>query len=387
MQDLQRRAEEVAAAAERDPVGHLAYHEGLRTYDDSAWSEEDEQSGSELERKAAEGDLGALVKLGMRREREEDIDGAIDAYRNAAAGGHVHAEFRLGFAHEVHKRDVETALLHYQRADAAGDLNGAGNAGRLLQESGDLLAAEQAHGRCYERGGTRALSDHAGLMSNRSDATPDEIRDVVVELCAVEDMWVEAEVSRRRDGDDERLNSVSRHVGAPLNVFGGMWGRCDPGAMEAGVAAADQTGSASGAYHLGILLRERGDSAGAAQASIRAGERGYPAGWTNAAVNLQESGDLAGAEWAALQGDDLGEVDATVLLGLILDQKGDRRGSIEANRKADAMGHKDGAFHLGIDLMRDGQLKEAEQAFERALERGEPQAAENLEVVRSMLGR
>lgn len=199
MPDLQRLAEEAAAAAERDPIAHLAYHEGRRTYDDGAWIEESGRSGLELEREAAGGDLDAMVRLGLRRERERegDVDAAIDAYQDAAAAGHAYAEFRLGFAHEVHRRDAETALLHYRRADAAGDLNGAGNAGRLLQENGALLVAEQAYGRCYERGGIRALSDHAGLMSNRGDATPEEIRDVVVKLCAVEDMWVEAEVSRR----------------------------------------------------------------------------------------------------------------------------------------------------------------------------------------------
>lgn len=289
-----------------------------------------------------------------------------------------------GFAQEVHRWNLEAALQHYLRADAAGDLDAAGNAGRLLKEKGDLPAAEQAFGRCFDRGGIRALSDHAGLMSNRPDVTPAEIRDVVVKLCAVEDIWIEAEVRKREGGDEGDLDAVHGKVGPPIAVFSGMWGRCDPAAMEAGVADADRNDSASGAYHLGIRLRERGEHAEAAQASIRAGERGYAAGWTNACVSLQQLGDIAGAEQAARRGDAMGEADAILLLGLILDQKGDRRGSIEANRRADAMGHKDGAFHLGIDLVKERKLKEAEEAIQRALERGEPKAAESLRLLRSM---
>jgi|GEM_PF-2742025 len=385
-EDLQQVAEGVAAAAERDPVRYLTYHEARRTYAYDARPEAGGQTVPELESAAAAGDLEAMVALGLHREGEGDISGALDAYRGAAASGYPYAHFRLGFAVEIHERDLEAALRHYLDADEAGDANGAANAGRLLKENGDLRAAEEAFGRSYDRGGVRALSDHAGLMSNRTDATAEEIADVVAKLCAVEDMWVEAEVRERRDGDGERLSVVESQVGPPLAVFSGMWRHCDRDAMEAGVAAADRGGSAAGAYHLGVLLREREDRTAAAEASARAGERGYPAGWTNAAVNLGELGDQAGAEHAARKGDAMGEADATVLLGLILDEKGDRRGSIEANRRADAMGHKDGAFHLGIDLVKEGALEEAEAALQRALERGEPKAEEILRMVRSGRG-
>jgi tetratricopeptide (TPR) repeat protein len=328
-------------------------------------------------------DPSAAVDVGMRHEREGDIESALKTYEEAAVAGDSYAEFRLGFLREVHHRDLETALDSYRRADDAGEANAAGNLGRILKERGDLLAAEQAFGRCFDRGGVRALSDHAGLMSIRSDSSAVEISEVVAKLCRVEDIWVEAQAQARR-GHDQALDAVDSQVGPPIAVFSGMWDRCDVAAIEAGVASADRAGSPSGAYHLGIVLRGRGDHRAAAQASRRAGERGLPAGWTDAAVSLMQIGDLVAAEEVARKGGAEGEAGSWVILGLILDGKGDRRGSIEANRKADALGDKDGAFHLGVDLMKEGELADAEQAFIRAHERGEPKAAQALQAIRSM---
>lgn len=273
--DVQGGMQDVAAKAARDPVRFLTYHETLRIYVPWSPSRSGERSPADLREAAASGDAEALIELGLDRERSGEFDVAYKAFADAAACGDTYAMFRLGFMHEVHRGDDDEALRHYLLADAAGDVNGAGNAGRLLKARGDLLEAERAFGRCFERGGTRALSDHAGLMSHRRDATYDELCDVVVKLCAVEDLWVQAQPGDLETEWDEHAETVSDEVGPPLAVFVGMWKYCDPGVMEAGVRAADSAGSASGAYHLGVVLRERKDLEHAEKALLRAHERGY----------------------------------------------------------------------------------------------------------------
>ncbi len=382
--DVVQMGHDMATQADEDPVGFLTYHETRRLYAHDVVPTLSGCPEPELRDAAAHGDLSALVELGLVLERRGEIEAALEALAEAAERGDTYAAFRLGFIEEVHRRNDQQALRYYRAAEEAGDANGAGNAGRLLKARGDLLGAEQAFGRCFERGGIRALADHAGLMSNRNDATHAEIRDVVAKLCSVEDLWIEAESQDRASGGDERTSAVGGDTSGPLLVFGNMWDHCDTDAMEAGVRAADAEGSASGAYHLGVLLRRKAELTEAAAAFSRAGARGYADGWGSVGSVLFELGDLDGAATAARRGDALGETDSTVLLALILDTKGDLDGSIEANRRADAAGSATGALHLGIDLLKRDDLDGAEKAFIRAHQRGEPKAAQNLEILRSM---
>lgn len=61
---------------------------------------------------------------------------------------------------------------------------------------------------------------------------------------------------------------------------------------------ADETGVASGAYNLGVILHRRGDVAGATAAYERAEHRGDPDAAFNLGVLLYEIGDLDSAEAA-----------------------------------------------------------------------------------------
>ena len=61
---------------------------------------------------------------------------------------------------------------------------------------------------------------------------------------------------------------------------------------------ADETGVASGAYNLGVILHERGDVSGATAAYERAEKRGDPDAAFNLGVLLYEVGDPDGAEAA-----------------------------------------------------------------------------------------
>jgi tetratricopeptide (TPR) repeat protein len=323
------------------------------------------------------GDAGAARQLGILLQDRGDLDGAEAAYQRAGERGDLTALAKLAILIDIHREDPVAAEAAYRRADEAGSVDGAGNIGRILKERGDLRGAEAAFRRCVERGSVRALADYAGLLSQRGDASAGEIIEAVQWMCRVED---------RSNGNSESPPLDPVEAAAPLMVFSGMWERCDPEAMEAGVRAADADGSAAGAYRLGIELRGRGELQGAAEASRRAAKRGYPLGWVDCGVALLELGDLDGAEAAARIAEQEDEPAGATLMGSILEQRGDPAGAFEALRRADAAGDGNGSFNLGVDLMNQGQDAEAEAAFARAEERGAENAAAARNQVRRRLG-
>ena len=269
--------------------------------------------------------------------------------------GEIEALHRLGGLFEDHRSDDAAAEAAWRRADEAGSVNGAGNLARLLEARGDLAGAEAAYRRCVERGSLRALGGYGALLMRREDATAAEIAELTTRMCAAEDLFV--------------LHQ-SMEVGPALIVFSGMWELCDPSALELGVRRADQDGSATGAYHLGLVLRDRGDVEEALTTFLRAAERGYGDAWVKAAGEQLRLGDVAGAIAIARKGEAAGEPSSTAMLGAILDEQGDSEGALDAYRRADAAGDPNGAYNLAIDLEGRGDLAGSLAAFERAAERG-----------------
>lgn len=316
-------------------------------------------------------DADVAIVRGDELAREQDIDGAQAAFARAEALGDVRGSLRLAALFEDHRSDPKAAEAAWRRADDAGHVNGAGNLGRVLKERGDMRGAEAAMRRAADRGSHRAGIEYAGMVSLRPDATPAEVADAALVLCRADDyhLW----------HDDGMLASA-------MFVFSGLEERCDPAAIEAGVRRADAEGSAVGAWHLGFLLRQRGQAGEALAAFRRAAERGEPEGWPRAAETLLALGDSAGAEAAARHGEQLvtspprgatpawrlklAAAGASTILGMILDARGDLDGGVEAYRRADAGGDGTGSFNLGIELCNRGDLDGAEAALERAVERG-----------------
>jgi tetratricopeptide (TPR) repeat protein len=311
------------------------------------------------------------IARGDELARELDIDGALAAFERAEALGDVRGSLRVAALMEDHRADPASAEAAWRRADDAGHVNGAGNLGRVLKERGDMRGAEAAFRRAADRGSHRAGIEYAGMVSLRPDARPAEVADAALVLCRADDcnLW----------HDDGML------MGAAF-VFSGLEDRCDPAAIEAGVRRADAEGSAVGAWHLGFLLRRRGQAGEALAAFRRAAERGEPEGWPRAAETLLALGDSTGAEAAARHGEQLvtspprggipawrlklAAAGASTILGMILDARGDLDGGLEAYRRADAGGDGTGSFNLGIELCNRGDLDGAEDALERAVERG-----------------
>lgn len=313
-----------------------------------------------------EGDAAAARQLGILMQKRGDLDGAEAAFERAATRGDVAALGKLAILIDIHRDDPVAAEPAYRRADEAGSVDGAGNLGRILKERGDLGGAEAAFKRCVERGSVRALADYAGLLSMREDASEEEIVAAVRRLCPVEDRVNE---SVARGGDDDLLEDM-----APVMVFEGMWERCDPTAMEAGVRAADADGSAAGAFRHGLLLRDRGELRAAAEAAVRAGERGYGPAWFNAGASLAELDDLEASEAAFAKAEELGVENAAAGRNSI-------RGRLELPPIERPRWQGETAWAWATRLERLGDLPGAVAAYDEAMRSAEP-PAEPLEMLR-----
>jgi len=174
-------------------------------------------------------------------------------FRRLDANGDAGGAFNLGVV--LHQRaDVEGAKAAYERAEQRGDPDAAFNHGVLLYEAGDLDGAEAAWRRSAERGHVRAAANLIFLSRHRRES--------------------------------KRGRAVES--GAPgLAQF-----------EELSYRRADQSGAATGAFNLGVVLHQQGDAAGAAAAYERAERRGDPDAAFNHGVLLYEAGDLDGAEAA-----------------------------------------------------------------------------------------
>ncbi|HXD65094.1 MAG TPA: tetratricopeptide repeat protein [Solirubrobacteraceae bacterium] len=174
-------------------------------------------------------------------------------FRRLDANGDAGGAFNLGVV--LHQRaDVEGATAAYERAERRGDPDAAFNLGVLLYEAGDLHGADAAWRRSAARGHVRAAGN---LLF----------------------------VSRRLRESERGVATQSEAAG--FAEF-----------EELSYRRADESGAASGAFNLGVMLHQQGDTAGAAAAYERAERRGDHDAAFNLGVLLYEAGDLDGAEAA-----------------------------------------------------------------------------------------
>jgi TPR repeat protein len=174
-------------------------------------------------------------------------------FRRLDANGDASGAFNLGVV--LHQRaDVDGATAAYERAEERGDPDAAFNLGVLMYEAGDLDGAEAAWRRSAGRGHVRAAANLLFL-------------------------------SRRRRQSEHGIAIQSEAPG--LTEF-----------EELSYRRADESGAATGAFNLGAMLHQQGDTAGALAAYGRAEHRGDPDAAFNLGVLLYEIGDLDGAEGA-----------------------------------------------------------------------------------------
>lgn len=320
---------------------------------------------------AETGEVDVLLERGDQLLfQAKDLDGAQAAYEEVEEAGDVRGALKVAMLMEDYREDPAAAEAAWRRADEAGHVDGAGNLGRLLREQGDTQDAEAAFRRCVERGSERAVGDWAGLLFRREDATSEEVAEVIARLCKAHDKFVWHEDT-----------NVMVHV----MVLDEMEELCDPAVIEVGTRRADDQGSAAGAWHLAWVLRRKGDLREAIAAFRRAAERGFNEAWVYGANACFELGDTAGMEVMARDGDKAGSAKASTMLGTILEENDHWDQALEAYERGDAGGDGNGSFNLGAALWGRGDLRSAEAALQRAVERGNDQAAEVLAQVRSVI--
>jgi tetratricopeptide (TPR) repeat protein len=174
-------------------------------------------------------------------------------FRRLDENGDAGGAFNLGVV--LHQRgDAAGAKAAYERAEQRGDPDAAFNLGVLLYDAGDLDGAEAAWQRSAGRGHVRAAANLLFL-------------------------------SRRRRELERGTATQSEAPGLE-------------GFEELAYRRADESGTASGAFNLGAMLHQQGDTAGAVAAYERAERRGDPDAAFNLGVLLYDAGDLDGAEAA-----------------------------------------------------------------------------------------
>ncbi len=174
-------------------------------------------------------------------------------FRRLDANGDAGGAFNLGVVLQQ-RAEVEGAMAAYERAEQRGDPDAAFNLGVLLYEAGDLDGANAAWRRSAGRGHVRAAANLLFLSHRRRELE----RGIAIE------------------SDSSGLAEFE----------------------ELSYRRADESGAASGAFNLGAMLHQQGDSAGAAAAYERAERRGDLDAAFNLGVLLYEAGDLDGAEAA-----------------------------------------------------------------------------------------
>jgi TPR repeat protein len=172
-------------------------------------------------------------------------------FRRLDENGDAGGAFNLGVVLH-HRGDVEGAIAAYERSEQRGDPDAAFNLGVLLYEAGDLDGANAAWRRSARRGHVRAAANLLFLARPRR----------------------ESEHGRAIQSEAPGLAEFE----------------------ELAYRRADESGTGSGAFNLGAMLHQQGDTAGALAAYERAEQRGDRDAAFNLGVLLYETGDLAGAE-------------------------------------------------------------------------------------------
>ena len=211
-------------------------------------------------------------------------------FRRLDANGDAGGAFNLGVV--LHQRaDVDGARAAYERAEKRGDHDAAFNLGVLLYEAGDLDGAEVAWRRSAGRGQVRAAANLLFLSRRRREL----------------EHGVASEPETPRLAEFEDL----------------------------AYRRADESGTATGAFNLGVMLHQQGDRAGALAAYERAESRGDLDAAFNLGVLLYEIGDLDGAEDAWRRGADRGHARAAENLEFLMRHRDELEDAGVAGRAGD----------------------------------------------------
>ena len=144
---------------------------------------------------------------------------------------------------------------------------------------------------------------------------------------------------------------------------------------EAAYREAAAAGNADAAYHLGLLLSDRGDLEGALAAYEQAAGRGHAEATLNLALALAyELGRRADARELFWTGIKRGDVRAMFELAFLVWFEGDLGAAEEVLRTAAQAGEARAYLHIGFLTAEDGRQEEAISAFRHAAADGVQEA-------------
>lgn len=319
----------------------------------------------------AAGDASAAIALAKHYSQSGEHDEAVAAYKRAIERGADEALVDLGLYLWEVIGEVAAGEECLRMADERGLVNGSGNLGRLLRDRGDVIGAEAAFRRAYERGSLRALGDYAFLAVTNGSLSPEEIPQLVVDVCAAQDtFWL-----------NQNTDALSASMALDF-----IEEQLDTKSVNAGFFRADEAGSAVGAWNVAWVHQANGNTSEMIASLRRSIDRGHKRPYPFLAGAYLQIGDRAAAKSIALEGDQLGVAESSTMYGMILDEDGDLTGAIAAFRRGDEGGDGNGSLALGQCLCQVGEFREAVDVLKRAVERGAEGAEPALQLAQSSVG-
>ena len=177
------------------------------------------------------------------------------------------------------------------------------------------------------------------------------------------------------EGEEAEYRRLDEHGDADgaFNLGVVLHHRGDVAGAVAAYERAEQRGDPDAAFNLGVLLYETGDVDGAAASWRRSAAHGH----VRAAANLVFMSRHRGTGYR--RADEAVAGTGAFNLGVILHQQGDTAGALAAYERAEQRGDPDAAFNLGVLQYEAGDFDGAEASWRRAVEHGHTRAAANLE--------
>ncbi|HEY1340506.1 MAG TPA: tetratricopeptide repeat protein, partial [Bryobacteraceae bacterium] len=148
---------------------------------------------------------------------------------------------------------------------------------------------------------------------------------------------------------------------------------------------ADERGNAPGPFNLGLIAEERGNRAAAIVYFRRADQRGHAQAALNLGILSYHAGELDVAEAALRRAEIRQAENAPTYLGIVLHDRGDQVATEAALRRGAARGELDALHSLGVLLEEEGRLHEAAEAYEEAVKRGRHGSFGNLRYIAGKL--
>ena len=225
-------------------------------------------------------DVEELLRSGRSRADSGDLNGALDAYRQADGLGDAEAAIMLGETYRKlgHKQLAEAA---YARAESRGHIEAPFCLGNMLSDLGDVEGAETAYRRAVA-GGSQLAVFNLGLLLAKSGRV-DEAKHYLIQAEA--------------NGDSD----ASRIVGTLMEQQGDREG------AAAAYLRGTEAGDAQAAFNLGRLRYDAGDSDGARAAFQRAHELGH-----EGAKQVLDAWDREGPESRQSPRPDISQLVATI---------------------------------------------------------------------------